>query len=850
LIQAQFDAAFRDAECQSSPNSGEPPDASTTPNDELFEDRPPKRRKLSFDNAQHIDDEKPLADSIHVRLCDDDGNELSFTSSTSESSQNEPAGAESKNDNEDPAQNSTELVKLKDASSAQPLPPHAQTTATPGSGASIGVLHRRNLRVRTLADSWVPLSSSPLSSPPPVLFDPYEDTSSNMLSRQNSSLGSSTSQSEVDDTPPSSQPLGSQSSNSSRTSLPNMKGKDLFDAQIWSDPLRTSVFYTFATTLRQKVRDVQPTPSHYFISHLRDRGKLVRCYTQNIDRIEEKVGLCTALQQGPGSRGRFSRKSLNDFRKDSLATKQEPAKAHDNNNNSDKKRRESAPGGVECVYLHGSLESLRCFRCGNICTWNEEGREQQTMSGHQPECPHCAGATAAREEKGKRALGVGKLRPDIVLYGEEHPSSHLISPLVTHDLALGPDVLLILGTSLRVHGLKVMVREFAKAVHNKGGKVVFVNFTKPPESSWGDIIDYWIQWDCDTWVTNLKERIPIFWMPPGTVLPSEPKKKKEPTEKKKAEKTEKVEKPLKAEKPLKPPKPEVVKVNRPPAVRPAATRDHRANGAYLTWKIHKELLRITGDGVSASGAKVQISKIAKARKPRAKKLRHSAPAALDRPVTAAGTVEVMETTTVPLPETSNVVVKLETPTAGENEKGDNSILTAVKSNPRARKRKTIDGVEISLPVVASRTPSSTPRSADKPPRRPKVNTDNKEKKRIPKPKAISRLQRDTLSALTLPPLKTISANSGRLSNGPPSPFPKPEPLEPLSSPRGPLTNISSNIHRSAMSVRMSHPFFLFDPLASHVLKPPKLAKEWGPDQQLIKETEAAMALSGLKGSMS
>ncbi|KAG7123558.1 NAD-dependent histone deacetylase HST3 like protein [Verticillium longisporum] len=296
--------------------------------------------------------------------------------------------------------------------------------------------------------------------------------------------------------------------------------RDLFDVSIWSDPLRTSVFYTFATTLRQKARDVQPTASHLFISHLRDRGKLVRCYTQNIDQIEEKVGLSTSLQQGPGSRGRFSRKSAGGFSAPS-------SQGGEGEANESIVKRDAANGGVECVFLHGSLQSLRCFLCGRICEWDEGGRSVETLSGRQPECPHCVGATVAREERGKRALGVGKLRPDIVLYGEEHPNAHLIDPLVKHDLALYPDSLLILGTSLKVHGLKVLVREFAKTVHSKGGKVIFVNFTKPSESSWGDIIDYWIQWDCDAWVSNLQERVPLLWLPPGTKLPVPGKKKRE-----------------------------------------------------------------------------------------------------------------------------------------------------------------------------------------------------------------------------------------------------------------------------------------------------------------------------------
>jgi len=84
-----------------------------------------------------------------------------------------------------------------------------------------------------------------------------------------------------------------------------------------------------------------------------------------------------------------------------------------------------------------------------------------------------------------------------VLYGEEHPHTHLISPIIQHNLSLGPDMLLILSTSIQVHGLKVLVREFAKAVHDRGGKVVFMNFTKPPESVWADVLDFWVQWDCD-----------------------------------------------------------------------------------------------------------------------------------------------------------------------------------------------------------------------------------------------------------------------------------------------------------------------------------------------------------------
>jgi NAD-dependent SIR2 family protein deacetylase len=301
----------------------------------------------------------------------------------------------------------------------------------------------------------------------------------------------------------------STTSTSSRNSLPNMKGKDLFDAMIWSDPLTTSIFYKFISSLRQKIlTDVKDTTTtHKFIRVLRDSGRLVRNYTQNIDMLEAREGLCTELERGTGNRIRFSSKMQKEPRPENTS-----GGVHDT--------------GVEVVHLHGSLEALRCALCAKLSSWDEDDRHFATSAGEAPECPWCAANSATREGKGRRSLAVGKLRPDIVLYGEEHPSAHLVGPLITHDISLGPDVLLILGTSLRVHGLKVMVKEFAKAVHQRGGTVLFVNQTKPAESIWGDVIDYWIQWDCDAWITDLKARREDIWLPQGTVMESNTKEEK------------------------------------------------------------------------------------------------------------------------------------------------------------------------------------------------------------------------------------------------------------------------------------------------------------------------------------
>lgn len=92
-------------------------------------------------------------------------------------------------------------------------------------------------------------------------------------------------------------------------------------------------------------------------------------------------------------------------------------------------------------------------------------------------------------------------------------------------------MLIIMGTSLKVHGIKRLVKDFANAVHgvaekssqegdtpgssssspskghqstqllmNKKPKlVVFVNRTPPP-SDLAHMIDYWVEGDTDSWV--------------------------------------------------------------------------------------------------------------------------------------------------------------------------------------------------------------------------------------------------------------------------------------------------------------------------------------------------------------
>ena len=117
----------------------------------------------------------------------------------------------------------------------------------------------------------------------------------------------------------------------------------------------------------------------------------------------------------------------------------------------------------------------------------------------------------ARVARSARALRIGTLRPAIVLYDEPHPLGDEIGQIQAADVRKGPDLMIIMGTSLKVHGLKRLVKEFAKVTHaRKGPKtpgiVIFVNKT-PPGSEWDGVIDYHVKGDSDSWV----EKVVVDW---------------------------------------------------------------------------------------------------------------------------------------------------------------------------------------------------------------------------------------------------------------------------------------------------------------------------------------------------
>ncbi|KAI0308185.1 DHS-like NAD/FAD-binding domain-containing protein [Multifurca ochricompacta] len=265
-----------------------------------------------------------------------------------------------------------------------------------------------------------------------------------------------------------------------------LKGRDLFDASLFRDPTSTSIFYTFISQLKQSIDVASPSRTHHFIRTLDEKKKLLRSYTQNIDGLEEKAGLIGSSGQGVKS---------NEKGKAKLRVKD-----------------------VRNIQLHGDIHRVRCTLCSADLPCAEEYL-QLFADGLAPDCPECTSRSEARLARSARPLRIGTLRPAIVLYDEAHPLGDDIGAIQAFDVSRKPDMLIIMGTSLKVHGLRRLVKEFAKVVHasappdpmstkaqakNWVGKVIFVNKT-PPGSDWNGIIDYHIEGETDVWAYKVEE---------------------------------------------------------------------------------------------------------------------------------------------------------------------------------------------------------------------------------------------------------------------------------------------------------------------------------------------------------
>lgn len=176
----------------------------------------------------------------------------------------------------------------------------------------------------------------------------------------------------------------------------------------------------------------QPTPFHHLLKTLDERGQLLRLYTQNIDNLEEKAGLECGVPVFSASGGGGALNATNttnaNANSGTVASGQASAASADPTTSTS-----TAATPPRCVPLHGTLKQLVCQRCAHAIPLlnpdsasdsNSEGSAELALlaSGLSVACPACTSSNSARRLEGKRDRGVGRMRPSVVLYGEEHLS--------------------------------------------------------------------------------------------------------------------------------------------------------------------------------------------------------------------------------------------------------------------------------------------------------------------------------------------------------------------------------------------------------------------------------------------
>ena len=110
--------------------------------------------------------------------------------------------------------------------------------------------------------------------------------------------------------------------------------------------------------------------------------------------------------------------------------------------------------------------------------------------------PQCEQVAINRELTGKRRRSIGVLRPNVVLYGEDNPDANTIGKIVQRDLRTGPDVVLVVGTRLKVPGARRLAKELCRAAKYRNRFTIWASKDAPPRGL-GITFDAVFRCDCD-----------------------------------------------------------------------------------------------------------------------------------------------------------------------------------------------------------------------------------------------------------------------------------------------------------------------------------------------------------------
>jgi NAD-dependent histone deacetylase SIR2 len=231
-------------------------------------------------------------------------------------------------------------------------------------------------------------------------------------------------------------------------------GKHLFDASVYKLDSSTESFHAMVRELAQMTSDAKPTPFHHMLASMALEGRLMRLYSQNIDNLDTRIPpLVTAIPLNP-----------------------------------------KGPWPTT-VQLHGGLEKMVCTKCNHLEPFNAS----LFMGLEPPPCEKCKEQDRERTTAGKRSHGIGRLRPRIVLYNEHNPDEEAIGKVSKADLRRVPDAVIVVGTSLKIPGVRRIVKEMCTATRSRrDGITAWINLDPQPRGiEFKDCWDFVVRGKCD-----------------------------------------------------------------------------------------------------------------------------------------------------------------------------------------------------------------------------------------------------------------------------------------------------------------------------------------------------------------
>lgn len=222
---------------------------------------------------------------------------------------------------------------------------------------------------------------------------------------------------------------------------------------MYRDESLTASFHDMVRTLSQEAAESEPTAFHHMLASLAQDNRLSRLYTQNIDCIESSLPpLLTQVPLPP-----------------------------------------KAPW-PRCIQLHGSLDKMVCQKCRHLAEF-----DRTLFDGPEaPACPACTETDDIRATTGQRSHGVGKMRPRIVLYNEHNPDEEAIAAVMNSDIRSRPDTVIVVGTSLKIPGVRRLVKSLCKVVRGRrNGVAMWINNEPPVGKEFEDCWDLVVKGNCE-----------------------------------------------------------------------------------------------------------------------------------------------------------------------------------------------------------------------------------------------------------------------------------------------------------------------------------------------------------------